>query len=153
MQAGLGAVFQPHGLGHMLGLDVHDVGGYLPKDPPRPSEPGLCKLRTARVLQKNMVLTIEPGCYFVEDVSILPTGNLTRSPGLRDFGRSWPCWSRQWRCMCMALTPSPFVYFGGVSLSPRPPRPAPSLAPASLPTGLEPRRRAPALLVAVMSYS
>ena len=29
MEKRLGAVFQPHGLGHMLGLDTHDVGGYL----------------------------------------------------------------------------------------------------------------------------
>lgn len=62
-------MFQPHGLGHLLGLDVHDVGGYLSKDPPRPTEPGVSKLRTARTLQAGMVLTIEPGCYFVEHVS------------------------------------------------------------------------------------
>lgn len=66
LKAGLGAVFQPHGLGHFMGLDVHDVGGYLDKDPPRPTEPGVSKLRTARVLQPGMVLTIEPGCYFVD---------------------------------------------------------------------------------------
>jgi len=64
MKAGLGAVFQPHGLGHLLGLDVHDVGGYLEGTPSRPTEPGLNRLRTARVLVKGMVLTIEPGCYF-----------------------------------------------------------------------------------------
>ncbi|KAK3914010.1 Xaa-Pro dipeptidase [Frankliniella fusca] len=66
IHAGLGAVFQPHGLGHLMGLDVHDVGGYLDKDPPRPTEPGFNKLRTARVLEAGMVLTIEPGCYFVD---------------------------------------------------------------------------------------
>ncbi|XP_018325544.1 xaa-Pro dipeptidase isoform X3 [Agrilus planipennis] len=67
VKAGLAAIFQPHGLGHLLGLDVHDVGGYLDNNPPRPKEPrGAEKLRTARVLQKNMVLTIEPGCYFID---------------------------------------------------------------------------------------
>ncbi|GFG30221.1 hypothetical protein Cfor_11141, partial [Coptotermes formosanus] len=64
MKAGIGAVFQPHGLGHLMGLDVHDVGGYLEGTPSRPIEPGLNRLRTARVLEKGMVLTIEPGCYF-----------------------------------------------------------------------------------------
>ena len=61
----LGAVFMPHGLGHFIGLDTHDVGGYLEGHPPRIPLPGLCKLRTARVLQTNMVLTVEPGCYFI----------------------------------------------------------------------------------------
>ncbi|CAD2216803.1 Xaa-Pro dipeptidase [Angomonas deanei] len=56
--------FQPHGLGHLIGLDVHDVGGYLPHCPPRPSEKDCCKLRFARVLEENMYITIEPGCYF-----------------------------------------------------------------------------------------
>lgn len=69
IRAGLGEVFQPHGLGHLLGLDVHDVGGYLPGHPPRSTEPGLRKLRTARTLQAGMVLTIEPGCYFIDCVS------------------------------------------------------------------------------------
>jgi len=63
----LGAVFLPHGLGHLLGIDTHDVRGYLPGQPPRlVGRPGLCRLRTARVLQSNMVLTVEPGCYFIE---------------------------------------------------------------------------------------
>ncbi|XP_050677461.1 xaa-Pro dipeptidase [Leptidea sinapis] len=62
---GVNAILQPHGLGHLIGLDVHDVGGYLPHCPPRPDGP-LGRLRTARVLQSTMLLTIEPGCYFID---------------------------------------------------------------------------------------
>ncbi|XP_025153287.1 xaa-Pro dipeptidase isoform X2 [Harpegnathos saltator] len=66
IKAGLNEIFQPHGLGHLLGLDVHDVGGYLSCHPERSKEPGLRKLRTARTLLAGMVLTVEPGCYFVD---------------------------------------------------------------------------------------
>jgi Xaa-Pro dipeptidase len=63
MKVHLGAVFMPHGLGHFMGLDVHDVNGY-PKGVERVNSPSLSNLRTARVLQHGMVITIEPGCYF-----------------------------------------------------------------------------------------
>ena len=57
-------LFQPHGLGHLIGLDVHDVGGYMKNCPPRPTESDCCKLRTARILEPNMFITVEPGLYF-----------------------------------------------------------------------------------------
>jgi len=60
----LGATFMPHGLGHLLGLDTHDVGGYPADAPPRPQGAGIDRLRTARVLEEGMVITVEPGCYF-----------------------------------------------------------------------------------------
>eukprot|EP00736_Rhodelphis_marinus_P012066 Rmarinus@m.29289 len=62
----VGATFFPHGLGHFLGLDTHDVGGYpVDGDRPRATEPGLKYLRTRRVVQSGMCLTVEPGCYFI----------------------------------------------------------------------------------------
>ncbi|KAK3781327.1 hypothetical protein RRG08_018954 [Elysia crispata] len=64
METRLCAVFMPHGLGHMLGIDTHDVGGY-PEGTSRINEPGLKSLRTVRTLEARMVLTIEPGCYFI----------------------------------------------------------------------------------------
>ena len=62
--AHVGALLQPHGLGHLIGLDTHDVGGW-PIGTQRPTAPGLCKLRNGRVLAENMAITVEPGCYFI----------------------------------------------------------------------------------------
>eukprot|EP00035_Acanthoeca_spectabilis_P022271 m.442883 g.442883 ORF g.442883 m.442883 type:complete len:535 (-) comp18873_c0_seq1:65-1669(-) len=66
MKANLGSVFMPHGLGHFMGKDTHDVGGYMPHRPQRPTEFGYKGLRTATVLQAGMCITVEPGCYFIE---------------------------------------------------------------------------------------
>lgn len=66
IEAGINYVFQPHGLGHLIGLDVHDVGGYMSHCPPRPKQAGPNRLRMARVLKANMYVTIEPGCYFIK---------------------------------------------------------------------------------------
>jgi Xaa-Pro dipeptidase len=70
VQTGLSSVFLPHGLGHLLGLQVHDVGG-LQKSPeggsiPRPE--GHPYLRLTRVLEEHFVVTMEPGLYFIDQV-------------------------------------------------------------------------------------
>jgi len=65
MEKRIGALFQPHGLGHMLGIDTHDVGGYLEFNPPRSTERGLAKLRTTCTVREGMYMTVEPGVYFI----------------------------------------------------------------------------------------
>ena len=70
VQAGAHALFFPHGIGHMLGLDVHDMEdlgdavGYGPGDERSPQF-GLSFLRLARGLQPGFVITVEPGVYFI----------------------------------------------------------------------------------------
>lgn len=69
--AGAHALFFPHGIGHMLGLDVHDMEdlgdlvGYG-EGVPRDSQFGLSFLRLARPLEEGFVITIEPGIYFID---------------------------------------------------------------------------------------
>ena len=71
VEAGAHALFFPHGLGHMLGLDVHDMEGLgenfvgYDKTVERSKQFGLAYLRMARELQPGFVLTVEPGVYFV----------------------------------------------------------------------------------------
>lgn len=64
MENNIFALFFPHGLGHFLGLDTHDVGGY-PKGVERIDRPGIRFLRVRRELMPGMVITIEPGIYFI----------------------------------------------------------------------------------------
>ncbi len=64
MEKNVFALFFPHGLGHFLGLDTHDVGGY-PKGTKKIDRPGLRFLRARRKIESGMVLTIEPGLYFI----------------------------------------------------------------------------------------
>ena len=59
-------VFFPHGLGHLLGLQTHDVGGYIHEDDSlHPPPERFNSLRLTRRLETNLVTTIEPGIYFI----------------------------------------------------------------------------------------
>lgn len=68
---GAHALFYPHGLGHMMGLDVHDMENlgenYVGYDDEvkRSDQFGLAYLRLARRLQSGFVFTVEPGIYFI----------------------------------------------------------------------------------------
>lgn len=58
--------FQPHGLGHLIGIDVHDAGGYLSFTNKRSCLLGLSSLRTSRIMKAGTVITVEPGFYIIE---------------------------------------------------------------------------------------
>lgn len=67
IEQGITRVFFPHGLGHLLGLQVHDVAGHQRDAAGTPTErpPQHPFLRLTRELEPGMVLTIEPGLYFI----------------------------------------------------------------------------------------
>ncbi len=67
---GASSVFLPHGLGHLLGLQVHDVGGFAARAgaPPIPRPEGHPALRLTRCLEAGMVVTVEPGLYFIDSL-------------------------------------------------------------------------------------
>jgi Xaa-Pro aminopeptidase len=71
---GAHTLFFPHGLGHPMGLDVHDLEGMgenlvgYDEEITRSKEFGLAFLRFGRKLQKNFVMTIEPGIYFIPEL-------------------------------------------------------------------------------------
>jgi Xaa-Pro dipeptidase len=66
----LTTVFYPHGIGHLLGLQVHDVGGTQASADGRQIERpyGHPNLRLTRKLEDGFVVTVEPGFYFIEQL-------------------------------------------------------------------------------------
>ena len=67
---GVTRVFLPHGIGHLLGIEVHDVGGLMrsPDGGEIPRPEGHPYLRLTRVLEEGFVVTMEPGIYFIEQL-------------------------------------------------------------------------------------
>ena len=74
LDAGVYGLFYPHGLGHMLGLDVHDMEslgedlvGYN-EESKREVEFGITFLRLGKKLEKGFCITVEPGIYFIPEL-------------------------------------------------------------------------------------
>jgi Xaa-Pro dipeptidase len=92
---GISSTFFPHGLGHLLGIQVHDVAGFQRDEHggniARPE--GHPYLRLTRTLQPGMVTTIEPGLYFIdmllEELRARPAArnvNWTKVDAFRAYG-------------------------------------------------------------------
>jgi Xaa-Pro dipeptidase len=70
LELGVTSVFFPHGIGHLLGLQVHDVGGVMGErlghERERPK--GHPYLRLTRMLEPGVVVTVEPGIYLIDSL-------------------------------------------------------------------------------------
>ena len=95
VETGVSSAFFPHGLGHGIGLQVHDVGGFAASDAggtiDKPD--GHAFLRLTRVLEPGMVVTIEPGIYFIDmlleelrERGLGPSIDWARVDAFRPFG-------------------------------------------------------------------
>jgi Xaa-Pro dipeptidase len=74
LEEGVTSVFFPHGIGHLLGLQVHDVGGVLTERPK-----GHPSLRLTRMLEPGVVVTVEPGVYFIDSLLAAAHGDARRA--------------------------------------------------------------------------
>ena len=95
VESGVTSAFMPHGIGHLLGIQVHDVGGFMLNESGATIEPpsGHPYLRLTRVLEEDMVLTIEPGLYIIDmlldELKVGPAAskvNWSMVDALRPFG-------------------------------------------------------------------
>ena len=70
LERGVTGVFFPHGIGHLLGLQVHDVGGVMGdlNGDERPRPEGHPYLRLTRRLEPGVVVTVEPGLYLIDSL-------------------------------------------------------------------------------------
>lgn len=70
VESGISSTFFPHGIGHFLGLQVHDVAGLVKDDrgTPNPSPDAHPFLRCTRDIEARQVFTIEPGLYFIDSL-------------------------------------------------------------------------------------
>ncbi|MHB2026484.1 MAG: aminopeptidase P family protein [Elusimicrobiota bacterium] len=91
VESGAVRVFYPHGLTHMLGLDVHDVTGGKKRVMPNPTK---VPVRFVAKLEPGFVITMEPGIYFIRDLIEDPqirlkhkgSVNFARAEKFLDFG-------------------------------------------------------------------
>ena len=81
------SVFLPHGIGHLLGLEVHDVGGFWrsPEEGDIPRPAGHPYLRLTRTLEAGFVVTMEPGIYFIDQ--LLETARADQRAALINWSR------------------------------------------------------------------
>jgi len=82
VESGVSSAFFPHGLGHGIGLQVHDVAGFQKSESGGaiPKPPGHPYLRLTRTLEPGMVTTIEPGIYFID----MLLAELRKKPAAKD---------------------------------------------------------------------
>jgi Xaa-Pro dipeptidase len=89
--SGLSGVFFPHGVGHLLGLQVHDAGGFMRDASGAQIEKpaGHPNLRLTRTLEPGFVVTVEPGIYFID--SLLETTHANGTAGQINWPRVDAC--------------------------------------------------------------